>query len=127
MAPRDVLHQQVGPETEWSRVNIAQVVPGVQTPLSWAFWDEMERAFRLAYGQLSLIPRSARDIPDRVDSQYTAILYGRAATNVGLLQHTLSALPPNARAAAEDGLFTWLGESQSPATRWRRLIVRVKL
>ena len=127
MALGNVLHQQVGPGTEWSRVNIAQVVPGVQTPLSWVFWDQMERAFRLAYGQLSLIPRAARDIPDRVDDQYTAIFYGRAATNIGLLQHTLSALPANARDAAGDGLFAWLGDNRSSATRWRRLIVRVKL
>lgn len=59
----DVLLQRSGPEIEWSRVNIATVVLGVQTPLSWCVWDETERSFRLAYTRLKLLPKSDLQVP----------------------------------------------------------------
>ena len=47
--PTSVLHQVCGPEVDWSRVNTAESIVGVQTPLSWSFWDEGgELGFRLA-------------------------------------------------------------------------------
>src|SRR4029079_4640908 len=70
--PVDVLHQVSGPGINWSRVNMAESVVGVQTPLSWSLWDEGgEMGFRLGYRALGLIPRSAMAIPESVDQQFT--------------------------------------------------------
>ena len=54
----DVLHQVSGPAITWSRVIMAESVVGVQTPLSWSFWDAGgEMGFRIGYRQLGLLPR----------------------------------------------------------------------
>ena len=47
---RNVLHQIPGPHVAWSRVNTAESIVGVQTPLSWSFWDQGgELGFRRRY------------------------------------------------------------------------------
>src|SRR4051794_20961638 len=120
MPPIDVLHQHVGPTTEWSRVNIAQVVPGIQTPLSWCMWDEMERSFRSAYTRMGLLPRSEARVPTNIDDQFTAIFYGRAASNLTVLRRALSALPSSANEAARDGLFASIAAESRRATKLRR-------
>ena len=79
----NVLHQHSGPDVTWSRVNMAESVVGVQTPLSWCCWDEMgERAFRLGYRQLKLVPKSFLEIPASIDEQFTAVFYGQGASNL---------------------------------------------
>ena len=52
----------------WSRVNSAESTVGVQTPLSWSFWERGgEPPFRYAYRQLGFLPRSALESTDVVD------------------------------------------------------------
>ena len=36
----DPLHRTSGPRTAWTRVNMAEGIPGVLTPLNWSFWDD---------------------------------------------------------------------------------------
>ena len=51
-------HQMSGPNTAWTRVNAAEAVVGVQSPLSLTYWDlGGETGFRLAYVQMGLLPR----------------------------------------------------------------------
>lgn len=100
----DVLHQESGPAITWSRVNMAESVIGVQTPLSWSFWDAGgEMGFRIGYHQLGLLPRAALTIPDSIDEQFTAIFYGHGACNINTFVTALAAMP--GAAAAEEGFF----------------------
>ena len=108
----DVLHQESGPTITWSRVNMAESVIGVQTPLSWSFWDAGgEMGFRIGYHQLGLLPRAALTIPDSIDEQFTAIFYGHGACNINTFVTALAAMP--GAEAAEEGLLR-------PPLGWRR-------
>jgi pyruvate,water dikinase len=107
---QNVLHQISGPLVDWSRVNTAESVVGVQTPLSWSFWDEGgERGFRLAYCELGFLPAAALSIPPDVDEHFTAIFHGRAATNVSAFRKALDAMPFSATDAAEEHFFSSRG------------------
>jgi len=125
----NVLHQHSGPNVTWSRVNMAESVVGVQTPLSWCCWDEMgERAFRLGYRQLRLVPESFLEIPASIDQQFTAVFYGQGACNLDAFRVALAAMPGNARDAAEEGFFASQGNGRRDSvTTRRRITVRVWL
>jgi phosphohistidine swiveling domain-containing protein len=104
---RNVLHQIPGPHVAWSRVNTAESIVGVQTPLSWSFWDQGgELGFRRAYCELGFLPRSALRIPTDVDEHFTAIFYGHAATNVSAFRAALDAMPFSATDDAEESFFS---------------------
>ncbi|MEE8164665.1 MAG: PEP-utilizing enzyme [Myxococcota bacterium] len=103
----NVLHQISGPGPVWSRVNTAESVVGVQTPLSWSFWDDGgELGFRRAYCELGFLPRSDQMVPNRVEDKFTAIFYGRAATNVSAFRAALDAMPFAATDDAEQSFFS---------------------
>jgi rifampicin phosphotransferase len=125
----DVLHQPSGPDTNWSRVNVAEAISGVQTPLSWSAWDSAgERAFRIAYVHLGLLPRSALTVPADTDEQFTAVFYGQGACNMDTFRVALSAMPGQTSAAAEQSFFSSRTEVRGrSATRLRKAAVRVWL
>jgi len=106
VSEESVLHQITGPDVVWSRVNTAESVVGVQTPLSWSFWDEGgELGFRLAYCELGFLAPSALMIPDAVDAKFTALFFGRGATNVSAFRAALDAMPFAATDDAEQSFF----------------------
>jgi len=79
----------------------------VQTPLSWSFWDEGgELGFRLAYCEMGLLPAGELVIPVAIDDQFTALFYGRGATNVSAFRRALDALPFAATDDAEASFFS---------------------
>jgi pyruvate,water dikinase len=104
-------------------VNTAESVVGVQTPLSWSFWERGgEPPFRYAYRQLGFIPRSALESTDVVDERFTAIFYGRAATNVTAFRVALDAMPFASADHAEHSFFSSTrSESGIRSSRWRRI------
>jgi len=52
----DPLHRVSGPATAWTRVNIAEGIPGVSTPLNWSWWDDgNERMIRGAYHDIGVL------------------------------------------------------------------------
>jgi len=132
----NVLHQVCGPDVDWSRVNTAESIVGVQTPLSWSFWDQGgESGFRRAYCELGFLPRSAIEIPENVDEHFTAIFYGHGATNVSAFRAALDAMPFSATEDAEESFFSTRDEADrvsSPgrqrfAASWRLPIVALFL
>jgi pyruvate,water dikinase len=103
----NVLHQICESAIAWSRVNTAESIVGVQTPLSWSFWDDGgELGFRRAYCELGFLPRSALTIPNRIDEKFTAIFYGRASTNVSAFRAALDAMPFTSTEDAEQSFFS---------------------
>ena len=129
LEPENLLHQHCGPEVDWSRVNTAESIVGVQTPLSWSFWDEGgELGFRLAYCEMGLLPAAALAIPARIDDQFTALFFGRGATNVSAFRRALDALPFAATDDAEASFFSSRSDVERVRTsRERRASATLRL
>jgi len=127
--PESVLHQHCGPDVDWSRVNTAESIVGVQTPLSWSFWDAGgEQGFRLAYCEMGLLAPDELAIPARIDDQFTALFYGRGATNVSAFRRALDALPFAATDDAEASFFSSRSDaSRASASRARRTSASFRL
>jgi phosphohistidine swiveling domain-containing protein len=107
----DVLHEQSPPDIEWSRVNIAEAMVGVQTPLSWTLWrSAAEQGFRRAFRRLGLIPKAGLALPRSTAESFTASFYGHAAFNVTAYARAISAMPGSATEATQESFF---GESRS--------------
>jgi phosphohistidine swiveling domain-containing protein len=125
----DTLHLDSGPATTWSRVNVAEAMPGVQTPMSWSMWESAgERAFRIAYVQLGFLPRSALSVPEDVNQRFNAIFYGQGACNMDAFRVALSAMPGTASDDAEASFFASQTAFQGrSASRLRKAVVRVWL
>ena len=44
-------------DVRWTTVNLAEAIPGVQTPLGWTFWSvSMETAVRRTFGSMGVLP-----------------------------------------------------------------------
>ncbi|MBJ22064.1 MAG: hypothetical protein GY910_27850 [bacterium] len=104
--PIDPLHRVSGSKTAWTRVNIAEGVPGVSTPLNWSWWDEAnERMIRGAYCDIGVVPRV--EIPDieQVDLRASAIFFGRPALNVDVSRRMADLQPGTSGEALERHYF----------------------
>jgi len=126
----DVLNPQSVSSSAWSRVNAAEAIPGVSTPASATLWEYVgERAYRLAFSRLGLIPKSACKLATHVDEQYVAPFYGRWSTNLDMFNWVLSALPGSSGAGAREGFFasSGLASQRPPASPLRRLWVSVRV
>ncbi len=111
---------------------MAETVVGVQTPLSWCCWDEFgERAFRIGYRQLKLVPKAFLEVPASIDEQFTAIFFGQGACNLDAFRVALAAMPGNTGEAAEAGFFSSADTAgkrrRTMESRWRQLVVLVWL
>ncbi len=119
MREDDPLHQHCGPHTLWSRVNLAEALPGVLTPLGWDFWDHaMEWSSRQIFFQMGVLPRAELAEPERVDARFAGIFYGRAAANVDKFSSVVDRIPGTSGAAFEEQL---LGSPDPRARRTRTL------
>jgi phosphohistidine swiveling domain-containing protein len=125
----DTLHLDSGPDTTWSRVNVAEAMPGVQTPMSWSMWESAgERAFRIAYVELGFLPRSALSVPNDVNQRFNAIFFGQGACNMDAFRVALSAMPGSASDDAEKSFFASSTAFRGRAAgRLRKVVVRVWL
>jgi pyruvate,water dikinase len=104
--PIDPLHRVSGPHTAWTRVNIAEGIPGVSTPLSWSWWDEAnELMIRGAYRDIGVV--SSVEIPEvhQVDERASAIFYGRPVLNVDVSRRMADLQPGTSGEALERHYF----------------------
>ena len=94
VAGLDPLHRVSGSGTTWTRVNMAEAVPGVQTPLSWSFTDDsLDHSMRQGFRTLGVIPQRAAPPATEVDERLVTICYGRSALNVDLFREIADATP----------------------------------
>lgn len=118
--PVDPLHRESGPKIAWTRVNIAEGIPGVATPLSWSWWDEgNERMIRGAYHDLGVLASVEIPAPQRVDERASAIFYGRPALNVDV-SRAMADLQPGTSGEALERHYFGAVRADAPSSPSRR-------
>lgn len=79
----DPLHGLSDPATYWSTTNVAEAMPGVQTPLGWTVWAPIcELGIRTAFAATGALPRAEVVVPARPQDRTYNIFYGRAVLQV---------------------------------------------
>jgi pyruvate,water dikinase len=102
----DPLHHHSRPDTAWSRVNTAEALPGVLTPLGWTFWMEpLELAMRGAFADIGVLRPSEVRVAPAVDDRYSAIFYGRFSGNINEMRRMADQMPGTSGDALELQLF----------------------
>jgi phosphohistidine swiveling domain-containing protein len=91
--PPNPVHHRTRPDTRWTRVNFAEAIQGVQTPLGWTFWSRaMEESVVQAFFNLGTLRRPALPPGQREDG-FAACFYGRAAGNVDVFHYVGDRMP----------------------------------
>jgi pyruvate,water dikinase len=85
---------------------MAEVLPGVLTPLGWTFWrDPAEAGMRGSFVDVGVLPRSAGTPPPGVDDRLTALFYGRYAANLSLIASLCDLIPGSSGESFEIQIF----------------------
>ena len=88
------VHNRSGAQTAWSRVNFSEAIQGVQTPLSWTFWQfAMETAVRRGFGALGVLTRAEVPPPASADDRISAAFYGLPAGNLNTFHRIGQRMP----------------------------------
>ena len=88
------VHNPSGAQTAWSRVNFSEAIQGVQTPLSWTFWQiAMETAVRRGFGALGVLTRAEVPPPASPDDRISAVFYGLPAGNLNTFHRIGQRMP----------------------------------
>lgn len=78
----DPLHTWSDPNTNWTRTNIGEAMPGVMTPLGWTLWSCAEGVFRDVMGNIGVLTREERAVPLQRHQWLMRSFYGRIAWQV---------------------------------------------
>jgi pyruvate,water dikinase len=114
----DPLRGPAHSERFWTTVNAAEALPGVPTPLNWAWYDEgTERAQLRALALLGVNGRGVRPACQR-DERHLGMFYGHCAINVDVWRAMADAIPGASGSALERDLLG--GERPGRPTRARR-------
>jgi pyruvate,water dikinase len=90
----DPLTYHTSADVCWTRTNVAEVCPGVLTPLAWSFLGKLvDVSSRRGFCQLGAIPGSALRYPSTVDEHIMGVFHGRIALNVSVLRAMMSGFP----------------------------------
>ena len=105
--PSNAVHHVSSSESiAWTRVNAAEALPGLLTPLGWTFWDErVELALRGAFADMGVLREAEITVPPHVDERMTAVFYGRFTGNLDLLRMCADRTPGTSGSAVEAQLF----------------------
>jgi pyruvate,water dikinase len=105
-APSVLHHVSALPEAAWTRVNAAEALPGLLTPLGWTFWDErVELALRGAFADMGVLRESEVVVAPTMDERFTAIFYGRFTGNLDMLRECADRTPGTSGSALEEQMF----------------------
>lgn len=105
-SPTVLHHVTALPTTAWTRVNAAEALPGLLTPLGWTFWDErVELALRGAFADMGVLRTDEVVVHPDVDHRFTAIFYGRFTGNLDMLRECADRTPGTSASALEQQMF----------------------
>jgi len=100
---------------------MAEGIPGVQSPLSWSFWDDsLDHMMREGYRALGVIPHAKSPPASRVDERLVAVFFGRSAINVDLFRKIADATPWTSSAAFDEYYFGMQPKDETPPRKRRR-------
>jgi phosphohistidine swiveling domain-containing protein len=113
----------------WTRVNAAEALPGLLTPLGWTFWDtRVELALRGAFAEMGVLKEREVIVPPTMDERFTAIFYGRFTGNLDMLRACADRTPGTSGSALEEQMFGSVRPGvQDAPTRARYPAIAVKL
>ncbi len=104
--PRDVLNEDLGPTSLWTRVNIAEAIPGVPTPLTWS-WSgpSSDIGVSRAWVKMGALPASRGSRQQAVADRMVAIHAGHPLLNLGILREIGDSIPGHSGDKVESSLF----------------------
>src|SRR5258707_6190949 len=96
--PSVLHHRTARPGVAWTRVNAAEALPGLLTPLGWTFWDaRVELALRGAFADMGVLTEREVVLPATMDERFTVIFYGRFTGNLDMLRDCADRTPGTSR------------------------------
>ena len=127
--PADVLHEDIGPSTLWTRVNIAEACPGVPTPLTWSWFGHgSDVGVSRGWVRMGVLPAWRGERRPDPGERMVAIHAGHPVLNLGILREIGGSIPGSSAEKVERQLFASEATIAPGPTLWRRYpSVAVKL
>ncbi|HEX3610092.1 MAG TPA: PEP-utilizing enzyme [Sporichthyaceae bacterium] len=117
----DPLDTLGGPDTFWTRVNAAEALPGVITPLTWTFYARAsEVSVRTAFAELGVLRRAEIGWPRDPDQRFIGVFHGRAAINLDQFRAMADRSPGQSGDALEREFFGTVRPGVTSAPMRRR-------
>jgi phosphohistidine swiveling domain-containing protein len=125
----DPIDSVSAPQLHWTRTNVGEAMPGVQTPLSWTVWaSALEVSLREAMFAIGAFTAGERAVPADPNHRAIRIFRGRVAMNVEFLTGVGDRMPGTTGAkTAETILGSLPSELHYQPTRRRYPIVAYRL
>ena len=102
----DPTNGESAPTLHWTTTNLAEAIPGVQTPLSWTLWSRVtDDAAREAGYRVGGLSREERRSSMRERDRYVRPFYGRAAIQVEMQTTLGDRLPGTTGEKAAESVF----------------------
>ncbi|MBN9571795.1 MAG: hypothetical protein J0H30_12315, partial [Alphaproteobacteria bacterium] len=102
---RSVLNDDPG-TAYWSRVNYAEAMPGVASPLGASIWrrNMLEAPYRV-FARMGVLPANVEKARRGIAGEAGGFFYGRAAVNVDFIRMIGDRTPGTSGAATEEGFL----------------------
>jgi pyruvate,water dikinase len=116
-----VLHEDIGPSTLWTRVNIAEACPGVPTPLTWSWFGYgSDVGVSRAWVRMGVLPAWRGERQASAGDRMVAIHAGHPVLNLGILREIGGSIPGSSAAKVERQFFASDAAIEPGPTLWRR-------
>jgi len=124
----NAIHQHSGPRVAWTRINAAENIPGVLTPLGFEFWLQgVDVGAHTAFAAFGVIPHAEAVRERPADEKVGGAFYGRFSVNVGAFARLAELTPGGSAAAFEQGIFGEVrSESLAAPSRVRYPLIALK-
>ncbi len=117
----DPLHSKAAPHEIFSRGNVAEAIPGVQSPLSCSLWLSVgDVSIHRAFRELGVFPNGKTATGSQSDSRFFRPFYGRAALLVQFLADVGDRMPGTTGEAVVRGILGTVPEGMAFAPTRRR-------
>ena len=112
----DPLHFSVPDHVRWSRVNIAEALPGVCTALGFTFWlRPNEIGVRTGLHAVGACDQSDIKMPERTEDHILGAFYGRVAINLTAQQRFFDSVAGYSSDMVDTVMLGGAGDSPQPA------------